>query len=475
MAESFGNTKKVGSEVLLSTSQLNANSASGTANSWSVKVTNESAHNEQIKLAGKAVGPDQNVQTGSVTLEDASSPQFTNDQGLTNNYGTFTFTVKPHQQRLDGSIAYPGHPANGLNARARLILIDPEGQLAANSLPQGVSNFGNADVIKPKAGKWEGVIFGDTASEGGTNGAVPWRVATQQFVSFGSVSARFILPAPGTKVTVTVDTPVTPGDSSGSIVVNYGPVPTRATSIPVTVRSLVPVGAGDSGAFNGVLTGGNGRSPNEGQVDYAFDVGAGHQSITANVSLTNDDTDAVGAYLISPDGDALGYGENYLASSVNPSTGALEFTPEASLTAYTLDPVAGTWTLVVEFSGAVVGDEISQPFSGDVTLDSTHASAAGLPDSASTTLAPGTPITVPVSITNNGAGPSDFFIDPRLTTSTTVALSSFSSDTVALPLTGESPVWLVPTHTSQVAVSATASEPIMFDFQPFSGDPDAQC
>ena len=39
--------------------------------------------------------PDQNVQTGSVTLNDATSPQFANYQGLTNNYGTFTFNVPP--------------------------------------------------------------------------------------------------------------------------------------------------------------------------------------------------------------------------------------------------------------------------------------------------------------------------------------------------------------------------------------------
>ena len=32
-------------------------------------------------------------QTGSVTLNDATSPQFANYQGLTNNYGTFTFNV----------------------------------------------------------------------------------------------------------------------------------------------------------------------------------------------------------------------------------------------------------------------------------------------------------------------------------------------------------------------------------------------
>ena len=117
-------------------------------------------------------------------------------------------------------------------------------------------------------------------------------------------------------------------------------------------------------------------------------------NITANVSLANDAADPVGAYLISPDGDALGYGQNSLERHARP----------LSLTAYTLNPVPGTWTLIVDFAEPVVGNEISEPFTGNIQFNDVEASAAGLPDSASTKLAAGTPVTVPVKITNNGAG-----------------------------------------------------------------------
>jgi hypothetical protein len=184
--------------------------------------------------------------------------------------------------------------------------------------------------------------------------------------------------------------------------------------------------------------------------------------ITANVSLTNDVGDPVGAYLVDPNGDAVGYGQN----SINGSQGS-------ALSAYAANPIQGLWTLIVAFSNPVVGDEVSQQFTGQLKFNATEASATGIPDSASTLLAAGTPVTVPVSITNTGLQAEDFFIDPRTNGTTTYSLAPFSQASgLALPLVVGSPQWFVPTETSSLSVAATASLPIEFDFGSNTGDPD---
>jgi hypothetical protein len=478
---SGGSPSPAGDTLLASTGQLTATGLPGSAHRWPVTITNTGAHTQRVDLRGRTFGPDRNVQSGAVTLTDGTSPQFANYQGLQNNYSVIHFGVPPGQDRLDASIAYPA-PLSGVlaceqskpcNARVRLILVDPRGRLAASSVPQGVGNFGNADVRYPSAGAWTGVIFGDVASVGGTNGIIPWRVATERFAPFGSVSPSTLVLGPGQSrtVTVTADAPPSPGDAAGSIVLDSA-VPGSATgasaagsggvtSIPVTLRATVDVARG--GALRGMATGGNGRAPGEGQEDfYEFNVGQGVRDITANVSLTNDAGDPVHTYLISPDGDTLGSAQNNL----NGTNGT-------SLTAYTLHPVAGTWTLVVDFAEPVVGDELSQPYTGRIQFNAVNVSASGLPDSASQKLAAGLPVTVPVKITNNGAAPEDFFIDARLDSTSNVTLAPLDAAAdLILPLTGSQPAWLVPTQTSSVSVSSNATQPIMFDFGPNVGDPD---
>jgi len=456
-----GSPTPTGNTLLTSTQQLNAVNYPGTGQNFKVTATNTGTSSQTVNLSGRTLGPDENVQTGTVTLNDTTSPQVENYQGLTNNYQVIHFNVPSGQDRLYASIAYPGNPNNGLNSRVRLDLIDPTGRFAGHSFPQGVGNYTSLDIQHPTAGTWTGVIFGDVAAVGGTNGTIPWRVATQVYKPFGSVSPSSLVLAPGQSQTFTVSTvmPSTPGDTDGSVVLSSSSGNTN--TIPVTLRSLVAPLQG--GRFSGTLTGGNGRANGEGQQQYyEFSVPAGVKDITANVSFANDAADPVAEYLVSPDGDTLGYGQN----SLNGTNGT-------SLSAYTLNPVPGTWTLIVDFAEPVVGDEISQPFTGSVRFDAVRASATGVPHRRRDKLAAGVPVTFPVTITNTGVAPEDYFVDARLDGTTLLTLAPQDQTTgVSLPLTGNPGEWFVPTQTSSVSAAASSSPPTMFDFGPFPGDPD---
>jgi hypothetical protein len=252
--------------------------------SWTVTLTNTGSKTQKISLHGRTLGPDQNTQAGTVTLNDSASNQLIDWSGFPNNYAVFHVTVPAGQSRLDVSIAYPGDVSNLLEP-IEVFLIDPKGRYAANSDPQGFGNYGNVDVRSPVAGTWTAVVNDVTQKDGGYNGTVSWQAVTERFQAFGSVSPSSLSLAPGgsRKVTVTASAPSSPGDYAASLAIdsNLGGL----TSIPVVVRSLINPRAG--GAFSGVLTGGNGRPGNVAQDNYyEFNVPAGTKAISAALAPT---------------------------------------------------------------------------------------------------------------------------------------------------------------------------------------------
>jgi hypothetical protein len=469
-ALSVGNPSgATGSSLLTSTTQLDATGAPGSTQHWQMTVTNTGASAQTVNLSGRDFGAAHDIASGNVTLSDSASPHFADWSGVPNNYGTLTFTVPKGADRLSASIAYPADPSASLNARVRLILIDPLGRFAAHSLPQGVGNYGNVDVRFPAAGRWTAIIYSRTTASGGTAGKVVFGASTANTASFGSVSPSSLRLAPGQSgtVTVTAPAPASPGDASGSVVLSAGG---QQTSVPIVLRSLVQPRSG--GAFHGVLTGGNGRQTNLGQTNYyQFDVPAGQRDLSASVDLTNDAGDNVAAFLVDPAGNTVATGANRLTTAYNPTTRAGSSTPVTQTDLYTRAPAAGRWTLIINYAGAVVGDELSQPFTGKIGFDTVDV-RANLPSGAM--LAAGQPVTVPVTVHNTGTAPEDVFTDARLDTVQPVSLAALEPTTLPLPMPADapSPAWLVPSETSGMVVTAKASLPVSFDFGSNAGDPD---
>lgn len=455
--------------------QINGLGSPGTPVTARVKVTNTGSGPQTVHICGQTFGPANNVQHLSIRLSNTHSKKFVDGYGFLNNYGELHFAVSPGQDRLAASIAYPARTLS-LNAMVRFDLISPSGKLAIEAQPQQVSNFTTVDVLHPQAGRWTAVIFGLTGGkEQGTVGEIPFSVSTQKLVPFGQVSPAVLhLPKGATgSFTFRVSTPSSPGDMAGSLVVNSG-------SIPVTLRSLVDVAGG--GTFSGTLTAGNGAHdlPGNGQVNYyEFNVPPGSPDVSASVNLTNDGQRQVNAYLIDPADEIAGFGSNYLLSKVT-SKGAQQFSTGLHMDVYTANAMPGTWTLVVDFNDPAMatpstGNETSQSYTGRIQLNSlVSATAQGLPDSPGTTL-PG-PVTVPVTITNHGRSPENFFLDPRLDSPATYPLIGENSQNVPVPLSASDqwPSWLVPTETSELQASAVSTIPMTFDLGEFGdgADPD---
>jgi hypothetical protein len=87
----------------------------------------------------------------------------------------------------------------------------------------------------------------------------------------------------------------------------------------------------------------------------------------------------------------------------------------------------------------------------------------------------GTPVNVPVKITNTGAAPLTYFADGRLSTIGDIPLAELSGNSTDIPLPvppGVVPFWLVPTDVNQLTVAAAATQPVNLDILYLSGEPE---
>ena len=64
----------------------------------------------------------------------------------------------------------------------------PSGQLADYSVPQGVGNYGDAQVADPAPGKWTAYIWSRDSADGGTTGPVLFGASVASYQPFGTVS-----------------------------------------------------------------------------------------------------------------------------------------------------------------------------------------------------------------------------------------------------------------------------------------------
>ncbi len=500
-AQTYGNTSSAGSSghsrghrsswwwqdhrsrtatVVNSSTQLNAIDQPGTPESLTDTITNSSNRSEALSLSTRAIGPYSQVTTTTVTLSDSTSQHITDWQGINDNYEVVKFRVPYGENRLSASIAYQNAVAGDLRSRVRLTLVDPNGKLADYNVPQGTGNYGNSQVTDPAPGTWTAYVYSRDSADGGTTGPVVFGAAVARYERFGSVSPSHVRLAPGESkdVTLSVSTPSSPGDASGAIVIDPaggeasrdGNGSSDATTIPVTLRSLIPTG--DS-SFTGATTGGNGRAVSTGQTFYyQLNVPSGSPGLNATVTLADNPRYPFGAWLVDPAGEAEAYSTNVLALTNPP-----RLLEQQGAQLHTVSPARGTWTLIVEYGPQASGTQLAEPFTVTTDQRAVPSDAGGLPDSSSTQLVAGSANTYDLTIKNTGPSFESFFPDARLPGSTQLnlgPLNGSSSTTVPLTVNSNIPVYLVPTNSTALNEQASTSgpQPIQFDSSAPAGDPD---
>ncbi len=370
--------------VTTSPTQLNAVDQPGTAENLTDTVTNESGSTQHLTFSGRTLGTYRSLLTTQFTLSD-SDPQTPDYGGVPINYQRLRFRVPAGENRLDTSVAY--HPPSdaSLNARVRITLIDPNGTYVGDSRPQGNGNFGDLQIANPAAGTWTAYVYSRDADAGGYIGPVEFGASAARYTSFGRVtpggrdagsraarwrsrSGRARRRSPATPV----------GRSSCSRVPAHGGGSTTSTTVPVTLRSLIPAG---NQTFSGTVTGGNGRAPISGQeFFYQLDVPAGKPELNATITV-QDPGNQFGAYLINPQGEAVAYATNMTpgtTASVPPNQQVGAQLTGAQL--HTLNPAPGRWRLAVVFAPVVSGNSLSSPFQVSVNQQAVPASGGGLPE-----------------------------------------------------------------------------------------------
>ena len=467
--------------LLFGPNQINVVQNPGASTSKIVSVTNTGDSSVTVDLSTRALTDQVATQSGSFCLNPSSSstgacgPPTANTfqiwSGVTEVYQEETFSVPSTTtpSRLNLSADYPD---TGQSSLLHVALIDPTGAYAGYSLPQGLADYANIEVANPAAGTWTAVFFteqnGATTGGVGTSGTIQWQAITSQFAAAGTIKPTSLTIAPGatSTATFTVKSPAVSGDTSQSIVLSTlgGP----ANTIPVTVRTLVPIAA-TGGTFSGVLTGGNGRGNPAVMNTYVFKVPSNERDLDVSAKFT-DSNDAVVAFLLDPQGEAVAS-----SSSVTLDSTGKNVISTGDVNVYKDAPAPGMWSLVLDWLQPVSGSELSAPFSGAVRFNQVSVSS-NLPHSPFAELTQGKKYAFEVTVKNTGLSPEAFFLDPRTSATATVRLADLngSAQNMSLPLAPGTtfPIYVVPTDTSELKTSLTGNAPVTYDTGYFVGDPD---
>jgi hypothetical protein len=398
----------------------------------------------------------------TLQLDPASDPTFVSEAGNNHPYIEQKFYVPAGAQHLDAAIAWRT-PIGGTPI-AEFELLDPSGRLAADSEPQGSgSGYGHVDVVQPTVGYWTAVIWTTQAqSPDSYTGPVQFTWNAERFASLGSVSPASFDLAPGSSQNVTVRfrLPLQPGDSAVAIRFGQSGNSNGITysEIPLTMRTLIPIGSA-GGAFTGTLTGGNGRTDGFPTQTFAFDVPAGVRDMTLALELS-DNGYLLQGLLVDPQGMQL---------SVQANIDALG-NPQAALQLSRFNPQPGRWRFILVQDLTSSGNQTSEPYTARIGFNVAKVTASRMPNDPNIRLsASAKPVTIPITVTNNGPVTQAYFADARLNAQVATTLIANGSCTSTSTVPGACLQFVVPTQVIDVQFFAQSSAPIDMSAYNYAG------
>jgi hypothetical protein len=452
--DNLGRPKAHGHGLLSSSTGVSIIGAPNTHETQTFKITNTGSTTRHVTPALQTLGAPIAGATLSLQLAPSSDPTFISPTGAPRAYIKQKFTVPAGAQHLDAAIAYQVSLYNTATPIVYISLLDPAGRQAAYSIPQGLgSGYGHVDVVKPAAGSWTAVIWTRPSGTGSYTGPVQFTWAAEQFVNIGSVYPATLAVAPGATQSFTADffTPAEPGDLAAGIRFTEQDGNYALPEIPVTLRTLIPVGP-TGGSFTGSLTGGNGRAGAGPTQTFEFDVPSGVNNMSLALQ-TADNGYLLEGLLVDPQGMELSVEPNLDTSSH----------AQFGLQLFHFNPQPGRWKFILLQNFTSSGNQTSLPFTAKIGFNTALISATGLPDSPSTKIsASGKPLTVDISIINTGAVTEAYFADARLRTLSVTSLPPQTCTSKAT-LPGTCSLFFVPTEVSSVHFVAQSTVPIEMD------------
>jgi hypothetical protein len=473
IADTHGTPSRQGNGLLITPQSATIVAAPNTPEAKVFTVTNTGSATQHFAPKLQKLGPAIAGATLNLTLAPGSDPTILGVLGDSNSCITEHFTVPANAQHLDTAIAWQ-NPIGGSSTVA-YGLLDPAGRNAAFSFPDGEgSSYGRADVVAPAAGNWTAIVCTLTSDPSTYSGPVKFTWAAERFVDFGSVSPAAINLAPGasTAITTTFSMPSQPGDMAIGLRLNpsSGGSSNNEPEVPITLRTLVPLGP-NGGSFTGTLTGGNGLlGPYQ---TFEFDVPGAPTSSShdpkhgsdgpSNMSLDLHIADSgylLEGLLVDPQGMQLSVQGNV---DVNGNV-------QGTLQQFCDHPQPGRWHFVLLQNFYSSGNQTSLPFTAHVRFNSAEYSAPHVPNNPHHRIsASAGPVTIPISVTNNGALTEWYFADIRLDTLAIEQLSTgLCSNTQTLP--GICIYTFLPPEVAGVAFVSQSSVPITMDAVNLAGE-----